>query len=125
MGTGPTLLVLSKLLIAVVSTILLLLHMRAATRLAGSAEPLFGDGDLTRLRIQLTADAGAALLALIVATALAIYKPRGMTAYGARKERRNTASAPLWWKLLVAAVVLFLVAMRLFTHGGMHSPGSG
>lgn len=116
--------ILVKLLIAVVSTILLLLHMRATTRLAGAAEALFVDSDLSRLRIQLTADAGAALLALIVATALAIYKPRGMTTYGARKEGKESARAPRWAKLLIASIVLFLIAMRLFTHGG-HSPGAG
>jgi hypothetical protein len=33
--------------------------------------------------------AGAALLLLVVATTLAIYKPRGMTRYG----QRNTSSA--------------------------------
>lgn len=117
--------ILVKLLIAVVSTILLLLHMRATTRLAGAAEALFVDSDLSRLRIQLTADAGAALLALIVATALAIYKPRGMTTYGARKEGKESARAPRWAKLLVASIVLFLIAMRLFTHGSGHSPGAG
>lgn len=117
--------ILVKLLIAVVSTILLLLHMRATTRLAGAAEALFVDGDLSGLRIQLTADAGAALLALIVATALAIYKPRGMTTYGARKEGKESTRAPRWATLLIASIVLFLIAMRLFTHGSGHSPGAG
>jgi hypothetical protein len=31
--------------------------------------------------------AGAALLLLLVATVLAVYKPRGMTPYGKRKQR--------------------------------------
>jgi hypothetical protein len=38
--------------------------------------------DLRRLRIQLVADAGAALLVLLVPTVLAVYKPRGLTPYG-------------------------------------------
>jgi hypothetical protein len=67
--------------------------------------------DLARLRIQLTADAGAALLALLVATALAVYKPRGMTGYGARKEHQQVAVAPRWAKLLVTTIVLVLVAL--------------
>lgn len=31
---------------------------------------------------------GTALLALLVATTLSVYKPRGMTRYGLRKQRR-------------------------------------
>lgn len=66
---------------------------------------MLAGADLMRLRIQLAADAGAALLALLVATALAIYKPRGMTGHGARKEGRPTTAAPRWAKLLIAAIV--------------------
>jgi hypothetical protein len=49
-------------------------------------------GDLRPLRIQLVADSAAALLALLVATTLAVYKPRGMTPYGwhTQLEQRNT-----------------------------------
>jgi hypothetical protein len=43
--------------------------------------------DLRDLRIQLVGDAGAALLVLLVATALSIYKPRGMTRRGRRAQR--------------------------------------
>jgi hypothetical protein len=39
------------------------------------------------MRIQLVANAGAALLVLLVATTLSVFKPRGMTRYGRRKER--------------------------------------
>ena len=42
--------------------------------------------DVGRLPIQLVADAGAAVLALLVVTTLSVYKPRGMTAYGRRKQ---------------------------------------
>ena len=37
-----------------------------------------------RLQVQMVVAAGAALLALLVATILAVYKPRGMTPYGQR-----------------------------------------
>jgi ABC-type anion transport system duplicated permease subunit len=115
-----------KLLIAILSTILLLLHMRATSRLAtAAADVVLSSADLGRLRMQLTADAAAALLALLVATTLAIYKPRGMTRYGARKEDQRTSGAPRWAKLLVAAIVLVLVALRLLTHPGGHSPSGG
>lgn len=118
--------ILVKLLIAVLSTILLLVHMQATSRLAGAAvETILSGADLTRLRIQLTADAGAALLALLVATTLAIYKPRGMTRYGAGKEHQRASGAPRWAKLLVGTIVLVLVMLRLITHPGGHSPSGG
>ena len=118
--------ILLKLLIAVLSTILLLLHMQATSRLAAApTEMVLSSPDLARLRMQLTADAAAALLALLVATSLAIYKPHGMTRYGARKEQQQTGGAPRWAKLLVAAIALVLIALRLFTHPGGHSPTGG
>ena len=118
--------VLVKLLIAILSTILLLLHMQATSRLAAApTEMVLSSPDLARLRMQLTADAAAALLALLVATSLAIYKPHGMTRYGARKEQQQTGGAPRWAKLLVAAIALVLLALRLFTHPGGHSPTGG
>ena len=64
-------------------------------------------------------------MALLVATALAIYKPRGMTRYGARKEQRQASGAPRWAKLLVGTLFLVLLVLRLFTHSGGHSPSGG
>jgi hypothetical protein len=51
--------------------------------------------DLRGLRTQLVADAGAALGVLLVATTLSVYKPRGMTKYGRRKqhEQRRVSQA--------------------------------
>ena len=37
------------------------------------------------------ADAAAALLVLLVATTLSVYKPRGMTRYGRRKQLEQRA----------------------------------
>ena len=45
--------------------------------------------DLRELRIQLVVAAGAGLLVLLVATTLAVYKPRGMTPYGWRKQHEQ------------------------------------
>lgn len=42
--------------------------------------------DLHPLRIQLTVDALAAMVALVVATVLAVYKPKGLTPYGRRTQ---------------------------------------
>lgn len=78
--------VLVKLFVTVVSTAVLMLH----TRLIGYAaqialEPAFTGTDLGRLRAQLAADAGAALVVLLFATVLAVYKPRGVTPFGQRR----------------------------------------
>jgi hypothetical protein len=81
--------VLAKLLINVFATIVLLLYMQTLGSLGEAAErPLSGD-DLSGLRSPSPVlHAGAALLLLVAATALAVYKPPGMTRYGRRKQRQ-------------------------------------
>jgi hypothetical protein len=82
--------VVAKLLITVLATLLLLVHMQPVGHLARVvAETTLARGELAGLRVQLVADAGAALLALLVATVLSVYKPRGMTPYGRRKQREE------------------------------------
>jgi uncharacterized membrane protein len=85
--------VLIKFLITIPSTIVLLVHMRAISHLAGvAAETTLSGGDLRGLRIQLAVDATAALLVLLVATMLSVYKPRGLTPYGRRKQHGQRAA---------------------------------
>jgi putative copper export protein len=82
-----------KLLINVFASILLLVHMSPTTYLAGvAATAALSATDYQRLRIQLVADAGAAVAILLVATVLSVYKPRGLTAYGRRKLRQERAA---------------------------------
>ncbi|HUF36358.1 MAG TPA: hypothetical protein VMN37_10435, partial [Gemmatimonadales bacterium] len=65
-----------------------LVHMQPVGHLARVvAETTLARGELAGLRVQLVADAGAALLALLAATALSVYKPRGMTPYGRRRQQ--------------------------------------
>jgi hypothetical protein len=79
--------VLVKLLLTIVATIILLLHTQPISYMANVvAETTLSNTDLRGLRIQLVADAGAALLVLLVITTLSVYKPRGRTRYGQRKE---------------------------------------
>ena len=78
--------VVVKLLITIFSTLLLLVHTQPIGLLAGVArEMTLSSVPVGQLQFQLTVDAGAALLALLVATTLSVYKPRGMTRYGWRK----------------------------------------
>jgi hypothetical protein len=84
--------VLAKLLITIPSTILLLVHMQPISYLAGaSAKTPLSSADLHALRIQLVIEAGAAVLVLLVATTLSMYKPKGMTRYGWRQQYEQRA----------------------------------
>ncbi|MER5224516.1 hypothetical protein [Streptomyces flaveus] len=80
--------VLFKLLITVIATVLLLVHMQVAGHVAdAAAEANLSSSDLVGMRIQLLTDAAAALLVLLVAVTLSVYKPRGLTRYGWRKQQ--------------------------------------
>jgi uncharacterized membrane protein len=83
--------ILFKLAINVVATIVLLLYMQTLASLAdAAAATTLSSNELRRLNNPSpTLHAAAALLLLLVATALAIYKPRGMTRYGQRKQHRQ------------------------------------
>ena len=81
--------VLIKFLLTVGATILLLLHMQATSRMASAAtEMSLSDSNLRPLQIQLVFDSGAALLVLLAATILSVYKPWGLTSYGRRRQRK-------------------------------------
>ena len=80
--------VLIKLVLTILATIVLLVHMQPIGHLADVvAGATLARGELHGLRIQLIADAGAAMLVLLVTTTLSVYKPRGLTPYGWRKQR--------------------------------------
>jgi len=82
--------VLAKLLINVFASIVLLLYMQTLDYFAGvAADPTLSAAELRVLRDPSPVlHAGLALLLLVVATTLAVYKPRGMTRYGQRKQQR-------------------------------------
>jgi hypothetical protein len=85
--------VLIKLVIAVFATALLLLHMQPISYAGGSAaQATLSSDDLRGLRMQIVADAVAALFVLLVATTLSVYKPKGLTPYGWRKQRAERAN---------------------------------
>ena len=80
--------VLVKFLIALVATGVLLVHTQPIDLLAGAAAATtLATGDLREARIQLVVAAGAGLVVLLVNTALGVYKPRGLTPYGWRKQQ--------------------------------------
>jgi hypothetical protein len=81
--------VLIKLAMTALGTVGLLVHTRAIRYAAGlAAAGSFGtEGD--PVRAQLVVTAAAAVVLLLVATALSVFKPRGLTPYGIRKQREE------------------------------------
>ena len=81
--------VLAKLLINLFATLVLLAYMQTLGELGEiTAATSLADLDVVRSPSPLI-HAGAALALLLVAMILAVYKPRGMTAYGQRQQRER------------------------------------
>lgn len=120
--------VVAKLLISVFATVLLLVHMQPVGHLARIvATTTLAHGELAGLRFQLVADAGAAMIALLAATVLSVYKPRGLTGYGVRRVAEGSAgalgvasaSSPAT-KIAVATVAVIVLTFIL-----LHLSGAG
>ena len=81
--------VVTKLLLTLVATALLLLHSGPIGQVAeAAAKGALAREEMRSLRLQLVVDAGAAAAVLLLATALGVYKPGGMTPYGWRRQQR-------------------------------------
>ncbi len=89
--------VLFSLALTIFATIILLLHMQTVSFFAGIAAEM-DSADIDRLRGGLRGEllhAGVGLLVLLVIQMLNVYKPRGMTRYGRRKQHeQRTVSQP-------------------------------
>ena len=85
--------VLAKLLINVFATLVLLLYTSTLGSLADvAADTTLSDAGLLQSRgPSALIHAGGALVLLLAATVLSVYKPAGMTRYGQRKQRRETS----------------------------------
>ena len=106
--------VLAKLLITVGASILLMLHMQVVSSIALAASDVsMPTSHLQGPKMQVVADAGAAVVVLLIAVGLSVYKPSG----------RTDEPAPRWVRVSGAAVVLLIVAFvaRHLAGGGMHS----
>ena len=87
--------IIVKLVMTILATGLLLLHMQPIGHVADTAaKGSLSAAEMRDLRVQLLIYAALALAALLVATALAVYKPRGLTAYGWRKQQEERREAP-------------------------------
>ncbi len=81
--------VLLKLVITVLATIVLLIHTQPIDLLTGLAAKTTVSAYPYALQLQMVVAASFALVALLVLTALSVYKPRGMTPYGQRKQNEQ------------------------------------
>jgi len=82
--------VVAKLVINVFATIVLLMYLQSLGYLARLAAQTSPSGDLAGLRRSSPVlHAGGALVLLLVATVLGLYKPRGITRYGWRKQQER------------------------------------
>lgn len=88
--------VLAKLLLNVLVTIVLLLQLDGISYVAGVAvETTLSSTDFLGLRRSILTHAAGGLLVLLVPVVLSLYKPRGTTRYGWRKQHeRSMAPQP-------------------------------
>ena len=87
--------VLAKFLLTVFTVVVLLLQMEGISHIARvAAETTLSGADLLDLRRSLRFHAAGGLVVLLVTTTLSVYKPRGMTPYGWRKQRKESQSIP-------------------------------
>jgi hypothetical protein len=118
--------VLIKFLITVVSALILF----GFTQTLGSLGALAADtalsmAELRNLNQSPAVHSGGGLLALLLTTILAVYKPWGITRYGQRKRddglsSDNTTSTSLPWRfyLLLGTIILVLLFLVLHLIGG-------
>jgi hypothetical protein len=119
--------------LTVLATIALLLHQytavaEAAKRVSTTAAGTMPGADIGRIGTQLVGDASLAILVLLVATILSVYKPWGLTRFGRRKQGRlisnprygtNSAEASRGLKIALAIVVVVIAAfVALHLSGG-------
>lgn len=75
--------ILVKLLITILSTLILLVHLQPIRVLAAAAaEGALSGAELHGMQVQMVIASAAGLLALLAATGLGVYKPRGETPWG-------------------------------------------
>ncbi len=87
--------VLAKFLLTVITIIVLLEQMGGISYIAAvAAETTLSSADLLGLRHSLRTHAAGGLVVLLVLVALSIYKPRGVTRHGWRRQHERRESSP-------------------------------
>jgi hypothetical protein len=118
--------VLTKFVLTLGATVLLLLHQ--FTAVVGAARLIAENavGGVGRLGSQLVVDAGLALFVLFVTTTLSIYKPWGRTKYGQRRLNASpSVDAPGTSKTNMVLMLVAIVACFLLLHFTLGQSGHG
>lgn len=124
--------VLAKLVLTALATFVLLLKLEPIRTLAGAAHGTTLNPDFTMLRLSLLVHAVGGLLVLLTITALAVYKPRGLTPFGLRKKANSrdpwaivgAGDTPRWVKAFGIGASLLLLLLALMTLTGEHGPSA-
>lgn len=128
--------IVAKFLLTIVATALLLLHQYSAVAEAARRVLDAAAGTLPsagRLGTQLVVDASLAILTLLTTAAIAVYKPRGLTGYGRRKQEQanlprsgrsdGTAYRPSLGLNILFGVLGAIVTVFIVVHvTGLHGP---
>jgi hypothetical protein len=124
--------IVMKFGLAIFATFALLVHQFgvmavAATRVSGVAPETLFSVDLGPLKAELVRAPSLAIVLLLAATSLGVYKPWGLTPYGRRKqqerrklEQQPNNETPLGVKIFYAVIsvlVLVVVVLHLTGHG--------
>lgn len=116
-----------KLFLTIAATIILLLHMQPISYLSGvAAEASFSNTQVRGLRIQLIADAGAAILLLLATTTISVYKPWGKIQFRIHDNKQNielqskkiTSKKSWGFYLLIGPISLFIIIIIVHLFGG-------
>ena len=115
-----------KLILTIVAIIILLVHMQPINYMADIATGTsLSNSDFRGLRIQLIADAGAALLVLLIVTTISVYKPWGRTTFGLSKpDDQNKKVAPVqtpktkkpWGLYVLVGLIMLVILAFIFLH---------
>jgi hypothetical protein len=124
--------ILVKFGLAILATNALLIHQfavmgEAARRVSGAAAEALFTPDLLSLKTELVRAPSVAIVFLLTATTLGVYKPWGLTRYGRRKQRERGKAqphpeneAPFGLKVflsVIGALVLTFLVLHLTGHG--------
>ncbi len=123
--------IIAKFGLAILATSALLMHQfsavaEGAKRVSGAAAEALFSPQLGPLKTELVRAPSVAILVLLVATTLGVYKPWGLTRYGQRKQRERSGvpqeplGAPFGLKVFLAIIgmlVLAFVVVHLTGHG--------
>ena len=114
-----------KLILTIVAIIILLVHMQPISYMADVASGAeLSNSEFRGLRIQLIADAGAALLVLLIVTIISVYKPWGRTPLGVNMDNqskkvtfgRRLKTKKLWGLYILVGLIVLVILAFIILH---------